>query len=67
MGETIVNGVEKDDLQQNSRFGAAFAYRLSKQNALKIAFTSGVSTRYGANFTTFLVAYQFMWFDKIKG
>jgi hypothetical protein len=66
MGETIVNGVEKDDLQQNSRFGAAFAYRLSEQNALKIAFTSGVSTRYGANFTTFLVAYQFMWFDNIK-
>lgn len=64
MGETIVNGVEKDDMQKNSRYGAAFAYRLSKNNALKIAFTSGVSTRYGANFTTFLVAYQFMWFDK---
>jgi len=64
LGETIVNGIEKDDLQQNSRFGASFAYRIKKQHALKVAFTSGVSTRYGANFTTILLAYQFMWFDK---
>lgn len=64
LGETKVNGVEQDDLQRNSRYGAAFAYRINKSNALKIAFTSGVSTRYGANFTTLLVAYQFMWFDK---
>ena len=64
LGETIVNGIEKDDLQQNSRFGAAFAYRLNKQNALKFGFSSGVSTRYGANFTTVVLAYQFMWFDK---
>jgi len=66
MGETIVNGVEKNDLQKNSRFGAAFAYRLNKNNALKMAFTSGVSTRYGADFNTILLAYQFMWFDKMK-
>jgi len=64
MGETIVNDIEKNDLQNNSRFGAAFAYRLNKHNALKIGFSSDVSTRYGANFTTVLLAYQFMWFDK---
>jgi len=65
MGETIVNDIEKNDLQNNSRYGAAFAYRFNKHNALKIGFSSGVSTRYGANFTTVLLAYQFMWFDKI--
>ena len=64
MGETIVNGIEKNDLQKNSRFGAAFAYRINKNHALKIAYTSGVSTRYGADFNTILLAYQFMWFDK---
>ncbi|MCF6171197.1 MAG: transporter [Bacteroidales bacterium] len=63
-GETIVNDVEQDDLQRNSRYGAAFAYRISKNHALKIALTTGVSTRYGADFTTLLIAYQFMWFDK---
>jgi hypothetical protein len=64
LGETIVNGVEQDDLQRNSRYGAAFAYRINKSHALKIAFTSGVSTRYGADFNTILLSYQFMWFDK---
>ena len=66
LGETIVNGVEQNDLQRNSRYGAAFAYRISKHHALKIAFTSGISTRYGADFNTVLLAYQFMWFDKSK-
>ncbi len=64
LGETVVNGVERDDLQNNSRFGAAFAYRINKNHALKIAYTNGISTRYGADFTTLLIAYQFMWFDK---
>jgi hypothetical protein len=64
LGKTVVNGVEQDNLQRNSRFGIAFAYRISKHHSLKIALTTGVSTRYGANFTTFLIAYQFIWFDK---
>ena len=65
MGETLVNEVEKNDLQNSSRFGAAFSYKLSKHNALKIAFTSGLSTRYGADFTSVILAYQFIWFDKM--
>ncbi len=64
MGETVVNGIEKNDLQNSTRFGAAFAYKLNKHNALKIALTSGLSTRYGADFTSVILAYQFLWFDK---
>jgi hypothetical protein len=37
---------------------------LSQHNALKIAITSGLSTRYGADFTSVLIAYQYLWFDK---
>jgi len=66
LGSTILNGVERDDQQNNTRYGFVFAYRIKKQHALKLAFTSGVSTRYGANFTTLSIAYQFMWFDKPK-
>jgi len=62
-GETVVNGIEKDDLQNSSRIGAAFAYKLSKHNAIKIAITSGLTTRYGADFTSVLLVYQFMWFE----
>jgi outer membrane putative beta-barrel porin/alpha-amylase len=64
LGTTSLNGTERDDEQNNARFGFVFAYRIKKQHALKFAFTSGVSTRYGADFNTLLVAYQFMWFDK---
>jgi len=64
LGETILNGVEQDNLQNSSRVGAAFGYKLNKQHGLKIAVTNGVTARYGANFTTILLAYQFMWFDK---
>ena len=64
MGQTSVNGAENSNAQSSSRFGAAFAYRFDKHNSLKIALTSGLISRYGANFTTLLLAYQFMWFDK---
>jgi len=64
LGETIFNGVEKNNMQNASRFGAVFAFKLNKQNALKLAITSGISTRYGADFTSLLIAYQLMWFDK---
>jgi hypothetical protein len=64
LGETIINELEQNDLQNNTRFGLAFAYKMNMNNALKIAFTSGLTTRYGADFTSILIAYQFMWFDK---
>jgi hypothetical protein len=64
LGETILNGSEQDDQRDGSRYGAVFAYRLNRRSALKIGLTSGLATRYGADFTSLLVAYQFMWFDK---
>jgi len=63
-GETSVNGVEKDDLRKGSRYGAVFALRFTRNSAFKVAFTNGLSTKYGADFTTALLAYQFIWFDK---
>ena len=64
LGETILNGTEQDDQRDGFRYGAVFAYRLNRRNALKIGVTSGLATHYGADFTSFLLAYQFMWFDK---
>lgn len=64
LGKTTLNGEDKDDLQKNSRTGLVFAYRFNKSNSLKLAVTTGISTRYGADYTTILLAYQFMWFDR---
>jgi len=63
-GETVLNGVEKNDNQNNSRMGFTFSYKLNKSNSIKLGITSGVTTRYGADYTSVLVVYQFMWFNK---
>lgn len=65
-GETILNGEPKNDQGKGARYGGFFAYRLSRHSALKAAVTSGLSTRYGSDFTTVLLAYQFIWFDKMN-
>ena len=64
LGETILNGEEREDAQDASRYGLVFAYKLKQHHALKIGFTSGIIARYGADFSTFVLAYQFIWFDK---
>lgn len=60
-GETIVNDLDQNNLQKNSRFGAAFAIPISGPHSLKLLFTSGVTTRYGADFDTYGLAYQYRW------
>ena len=56
LGETILNGIEQNNLQNSSRVGATLGYKLNKQHGLKIAFTNGVTAHYGANFTTILLS-----------
>ena len=63
-GTTAVNGVDQNDSQKNSRIGAAFSYRVAKHHSIKAAYTTGFSTRYGADFNTFILAYQVIWFRK---
>ena len=65
-GVTAVNGVDQPALN-NSRIGIAFAYRLKKGNSLKFAYTNGFITTFGGDYDTFLLAYQFLWFDKKRG
>jgi len=62
-GETKVNGEVRSD-QNNERYGLTFAYRIKKQHSLKAAYTNGLITRSGADFDTYLIGYQFLWFDK---
>ena len=64
LGETVLNGIEKNDVNKNSRTGVALAYRLNLKHSFKIAYTTGVTARYGSDYSTFIMAYQFIWFDK---
>lgn len=65
-GKTEINNVEQEIDFDNSRFGLTFAYRVFKGHSLKAVYTDGFSTRAGTDFNTFLLAYQYIWFDKNK-
>ncbi len=62
-GLTQINGVDNPAID-NQRYGLTFAYRLNNKNSLKAIYTNALITSLGAEFNTYLLAYQFMWFDK---
>ena len=65
-GETTVDNVEKNNDQENSRYGITASYRIKKLGSLKLAITNGLYTTSGNDFTSFLFGYTFLWFDKNK-
>jgi len=60
-GEVSVNEAAKENTQKNNRFGATFSIPVSSDFALKIAYTMGITTRYGADFNTYIAALQYRW------
>jgi hypothetical protein len=61
-GETVMNGAEKNNSQDNGRLGATLAIPLkAPHSGLRLGWTKGVTSRFGANFTTFSVAYVYVW------
>jgi hypothetical protein len=60
-GRTTVNGVERDDELRNSRLGATLALPVNRYNSVKLYATNGVSVRFGEDFTTYGVAWQYRW------
>lgn len=60
-GRTTVDGIEKGDLQRNSRLGATVSLPLPRQQSLKINGSIGATTRAGADFRTISVAWQMSW------
>ena len=60
-GRTTVGGVPRSDFQKNSRVGGTLSIPLAARHGVKLVFSSGIATRIGADFDSFLVAYQFRW------
>ncbi len=60
-GRTTVNGVERNDLQQSSRFGGTLAIPVTKRNSVKLYFSTGVETRTGSDFDTYGIVWQYRW------
>jgi hypothetical protein len=60
-GRTTVDGVEGDDLQENSRMGATVALPVDRHNSVKLYASTGVSTRTGSDFDAVGIAWQYRW------
>ena len=60
-GRTTVEGVEGDDLQKNSRAALTVALPVNRNHSVKLYASAGVSTRFGSDFDTVGLAWQYRW------
>jgi hypothetical protein len=60
-GATRTDGGPATTPQENTRGGAVLVFPIGKQNSLKTMWSSGVSTRTGTDFDTFVVSWIHLW------
>lgn len=60
-GATTIAGVRRNDMQRNSRVGATLSLPLYRSQSLKLAYSTGATTRVGGDFNTLVVAWQTAW------
>jgi outer membrane putative beta-barrel porin/alpha-amylase len=61
-GETRVDGVLNPDLQRNARLGATLSIPIAGQQSIKLAYSTGATTRRGSDFSTFNATWQLVMF-----
>jgi hypothetical protein len=60
-GRTTLNGILRNDLQQNWRIGGTLSFPLDARNSIKVYASSGVSARTGNEFDLVGIAWQYRW------
>ena len=60
-GSTVVNGLPLSTLQGNTRSGLALTIPFGRQHGLMISYSTGLTTRIGADFNSVLIGYRYMW------
>jgi hypothetical protein len=60
-GETTTNGLRSNDLQSNTRLGLTASMPINAQHSVKIAASTGVSTRTGTDFDSLVAVWQYAW------
>lgn len=60
-GQSTVAGVERDDIQRNSRMGLTLAYPIRKRHMIRAGYSAGVVTEVGSDFSIFSLAYIYAW------
>ena len=60
-GETTTNGVRSSDLQSNTRLGLTASLPINAKQSVKLAASTGLSTRTGTDFDTVAAVWQYAW------
>lgn len=60
-GKTTTNGVPGNTSLDNWRTGMTLALPIDRYNSIKLAASTGVSTRTGTDYTVYLLAWQYRW------
>lgn len=63
-GTTSVDGVSDRNRQGNSRAGLTLAIPVGSQNSVKLAWSTGVTARFGGDLTTYALTWQYLWFKQ---
>lgn len=63
-GQTKLNGVEKQDRQDNTRYGLTLSVPLSRAWSAKLSWSQGLITRAGGDYDGVAVTLQYRWFDR---
>ena len=58
---SVVNGVEKQDQQRNSRVGATASVPLNQHNAVKVSYSQGAYVVVGGAYRTIGLGWQYSW------
>jgi hypothetical protein len=60
-GATTIDGTDRGDLQRNTRLGATMSCPIGVNQSLKVAYSTGATTRIGGDFNTLALAWQIAW------
>ena len=61
-GTTSVDGVSDQNRQGNSRAGLTLAIPVGQQNSVKLAWSTGVTARFGGDLDMYSLTWQYLWF-----
>lgn len=62
-GQTTLDGIAAANLQENTRVGLTLSIPVAQRQSVKLSWSEGASTRFGEDFTTYGLVWQYMWFD----
>ena len=63
-GRTVVEDVVKADWQENTRIGISASFPITQRDSLQLRYTTGATTRLGADFDTSAILWQRTWLGR---